>query len=135
MRGMAPRVMLSSTQRDAAPDALLAALRARFPAATLEYLPGALKFCRLAEGLADVYPRTLPSCGWDSAAGQALLEAAGGAVLDSTGRTLAYRASPGWRNGSFVAVADAGYAWGRVFGWSAGVQEPDRTADSPPMNS
>lgn len=135
MHGMAPRVMLSPMQRDAAPDALLAALRARFPAAVLEYLPGALKFCRLAEGIADVYPRTLPSCGWDSAAGQALLEGAGGAVLDGTGQALTYGVSPGWRNGSFVAVADAGYAWGGVFGWTAGDQVPDRTAGSPPMNS
>jgi 3'(2'),5'-bisphosphate nucleotidase len=48
-----------------------------------DYLPSgsSLKFCMLAEGAADVYPRYGPTCEWDTAAGQAILEAAGGRVM------------------------------------------------------
>jgi 3'(2'), 5'-bisphosphate nucleotidase len=41
-----------------------------------------LKFCRVAEGAADIYPRLAPTCEWDTAAAQAVLEGAGGVVLD-----------------------------------------------------
>jgi 3'(2'), 5'-bisphosphate nucleotidase len=63
----------------------------------------ALKFAWIAEGRADVMPRL--SSGimeWDTAAGQAVLEAAGGQVLDAQGRPLAY-GKPGYRNPGFVA--------------------------------
>lgn len=63
----------------------------------------ALKFAWLAEGRADVMPRL--SSGimeWDTAAGQALLEAAGGRVVDAAGEPLAY-GKPGYRNPGFVA--------------------------------
>lgn len=43
-----------------------------------------LKFCLLAEGLADVYPRYAPTMEWDTAAGQAVIEIAGGHVFDVT---------------------------------------------------
>lgn len=48
-----------------------------------DYVPSgsSLKFCLVAEGTADVYPRYGPTCEWDTAAGQAILEAAGGRVL------------------------------------------------------
>jgi 3'(2'),5'-bisphosphate nucleotidase len=48
-----------------------------------DYLPSgsSLKFCMVAEGAADVYPRYGPTCEWDTAAGQAILEAAGGRVM------------------------------------------------------
>jgi 3'(2'), 5'-bisphosphate nucleotidase len=55
-----------------------------------DYVPSgsSLKFCLVAEGTADVYPRYGPTCEWDTAAGQAVLEAAGGRVLalDEAGR-------------------------------------------------
>ncbi|MCO6418598.1 3'(2'),5'-bisphosphate nucleotidase CysQ [Siccirubricoccus sp. KC 17139] len=62
----------------------------------------AMKFARIAEGAADVAPRLGPTMEWDTAAGQALLEAAGGRVLDEAGAPLRY-GKPGWRNGGFVA--------------------------------
>ncbi len=49
-----------------------------------------LKFCRIAEGAADVYPRLAPTSEWDTAAAQAVLEAAGGHVFQPDGRPLAY---------------------------------------------
>lgn len=68
----------------------------------------ALKFCRLAEGRGDVYPRFSPCCEWDVAAGQALLEAAGGSVLGLDGEPLRYNCRDTLLNPHFLAVADAG---------------------------
>ena len=66
-----------------------------------------LKFCRIAEGAADLYPRLAPTCEWDTAAAQAVLEGAGGQVLDLQGHRLRYSkadvlnphfvaSAPGW---------------------------------------
>ncbi|MEQ6884594.1 3'(2'),5'-bisphosphate nucleotidase CysQ [Salicola sp. Rm-C-2C1-2] len=49
-----------------------------------------LKFCRIAEGEADIYPRVGPTCEWDTGAAQAVLEAAGGQVLTFEGDALRY---------------------------------------------
>jgi 3'(2'), 5'-bisphosphate nucleotidase len=49
-----------------------------------------LKFCRVAEGAADVYPRLGPTCEWDTAAAQAIVEAAGGHVSTLGGAPLRY---------------------------------------------
>ncbi|PIF28970.1 3'(2'),5'-bisphosphate nucleotidase [Acidovorax sp. 56] len=62
-----------------------------------------LKFCRIAEGEADMYPRLAPTCEWDTAAAQAVLEGAGGLVLDLQGRPLRY-GKPEVFNPSFVAA-------------------------------
>ena len=66
-----------------------------------------LKFCLIAEGLADVYPRFAPTMEWDTAAGDAVLRAAGGVVLAASGDPLAYgKIDNGLRNGGFVAWGD-----------------------------
>jgi len=62
----------------------------------------AAKFGLIAEGRADLYPRFGPTSEWDTAAGQAILEAAGGSVTDRAGAPLAY-GKPGFLNPSFVA--------------------------------
>ncbi len=62
-----------------------------------------LKFCLIAEGRFDAYPRTGPTSEWDTAAGQAVLEAAGGRVLGADGQPLAY-GKPAFLNGPFVAM-------------------------------
>ncbi|HEY0312132.1 MAG TPA: 3'(2'),5'-bisphosphate nucleotidase CysQ [Allosphingosinicella sp.] len=80
----------------------------------IDYVPSgsSLKFCLVAEGLADVYPRYGPTSEWDTAAGQAILEAAGGRVLalDGEGReagSLRYgNADRAFLNPNFIA-------WGR----------------------
>ena len=61
-----------------------------------------LKFCLVAEGTADVYPRFGPTMEWDTAAGHAVLLAAGGKVSTLDGQPLAY-AKPTLRNPAFVA--------------------------------
>lgn len=65
-----------------------------------------LKFCLLAEGKADIYPRFGPTSEWDTAAGQALLEAAGGHVTRIDGHRLRYNCRESLINGDFVAYAD-----------------------------
>ncbi len=63
-----------------------------------------LKFCLLAAGEADVYPRFGPTMEWDTAAGDAVLGAAGGVVLAPDGAPLRY-GKPGFRNTDFIASA------------------------------
>jgi 3'(2'), 5'-bisphosphate nucleotidase len=65
-----------------------------------------LKFCRIAEGSADVYPRLAPTCEWDTAAAQAVLEGAGGYVYDIYGVRLRYGKAD-LVNPSFVAASVA----------------------------
>lgn len=94
-----PRIALASrSHRDAATDALLARLG---PVQSMA-CGSSVKFCRLAEGAADVYPRLGPTCEWDTAAGDAVLRAAGGCVVGPDGQPLRY-GKPGWRNTPFVA--------------------------------
>jgi 3'(2'), 5'-bisphosphate nucleotidase len=64
-----------------------------------------LKFCRIAEGSADHYPRLAPTRDWDVAAGQAILEAAGGRVCAPDGSRLVYGA-PELRIPGFLAWGD-----------------------------
>ena len=61
-----------------------------------------LKFCLVAEGRADVYPRFGPTMEWDTAAGDAVLRAAGGRVLTTDGEPFLY-VKPSFRNPGFIA--------------------------------
>ena len=70
-----------------------------------------LKFCLLAEGEADLYPRLGPTSEWDVAAAHAVLLAAGGAVMQIDGSPFRYNTKESFLNPDFVAVGDQGYAW------------------------
>ena len=65
-----------------------------------------LKFCLIAAAEADVYPRFGPTMEWDTAAGEAVLRAAGGQVRDQNNTDFRY-GKPGWRNEAFVAGSAA----------------------------
>jgi len=65
-----------------------------------------LKFCLIAEGSADLYPRFGPTSEWDTAAGQAVLENAGGHVTRPDGHRLRYNCRESLVNGDFVAFSD-----------------------------
>ena len=79
----------------------------RMPVAARVPMGSSIKFCRIAEGAADVYPRFGRTMEWDTAAGDAILRAAGGAVLDLAGAPLRYgKAAEHYRNGPFVAWGD-----------------------------
>lgn len=73
-------------------------------------LGSAWKFGRIAEGLADIYPRLGPTHTWDTAAGQCIVEEAGGVVW-TVGRIPLEYASPRQLNPSFVAIADPAHPW------------------------
>jgi 3'(2'), 5'-bisphosphate nucleotidase len=69
-----------------------------------------LKCCLIAEGLVDIYPRYSPSCEWDTAASQAVLEAAGGVMLDvSDLKPLRYNTKDSLLNPHFYALGDADF--------------------------
>jgi 3'(2'), 5'-bisphosphate nucleotidase len=71
----------------------------------------ALKFCHIAEGSADIYPRLATTCEWDVAAGHALVVAAGGIVTTPLGTPLTYgRSAANFRVPAFVAWGDPGKA-------------------------
>jgi 3'(2'),5'-bisphosphate nucleotidase len=84
---------------------------ARYPVRSLVAAGSSLKFCCLAEGRADLYPRMGPTMQWDTAAGDAVLRAAGGRTLTLDGAPLAYGPGAGeggeaYRNPWFVALGD-----------------------------
>ena len=95
------RIAASRSHRDARTQALLDALDGEAVACG-----SSLKFCRIAEGDIDLYPRFGPTSEWDTAAGQAILEAAGGAVLDPQGRPFHYNQRDTLLNGDFLAFGD-----------------------------
>jgi 3'(2'), 5'-bisphosphate nucleotidase len=71
----------------------------------------ALKFCLVAEGAADFYPRLGPTSEWDTAAAQAVLEVAGGAVTTPDGQRLRYNGRDTLLNPSFLAFGDSSRHW------------------------
>lgn len=94
------RAVASRSHRDKKTDAFLHKLTK----CNTVTIGSALKFCLVAEGKADVYPRYSPTMVWDTAAGIAVLKAAGGMVLDEEGAPLKVRyGKHGWRNGAFTA--------------------------------
>ena len=92
-------VVASKSHRDAATDDYIA----RYAVADFRAAGSSLKFCLLAAGEADLYPRLGRTMEWDTAAGHAVLAAAGGIVLDAhTLAPLAY-GKPGYENPFFIA--------------------------------
>lgn len=75
---------------------------AQFPEAERQICGSSIKFCLIAAGEADVYPRFGRTMEWDTAAGQAILEAAGGSVTALDGAPLRY-GKPGFENPDFIA--------------------------------
>ncbi len=70
-----------------------------------------LKSCRVAEGGADLYARLGPTSEWDTAAAQAIVEAAGGVVVDLAGRPLRYNTKDSLLNPSFLVAGDPSIDW------------------------
>lgn len=96
-------VVVSRSHLDPATEALVARLGpvSRVPSGS------AIKFCQVAEGAADVYPRLATTCEWDVAAGHALIAAAGGTVTDAQGAALTFgHADKNFRIPAFIAWGD-----------------------------
>ena len=103
----APIVVGSRSHRGDSLDAVLARLGSH----ELCSVGSALKFCRVAEGAADFYPRLGPTSEWDTAAGQAVLEAAGGQVIGLDGAPLRYNQRETLLNPHFLAYGDTAVNW------------------------
>lgn len=96
--------LVSRSHRDVATEELLQ----RLPPTKWESCGSSLKFCRLAEGTADLYPRLGPTSEWDIAAGHALVVAAGGIVTAPDGGPLTYgHADRKFSVPGFIAWGDA----------------------------
>ena len=102
----AVRVVGSRSHRGSSLDGFLS----RVGAHELVEVGSSLKLCLVAEGSADVYPRLGPTCEWDTAAGQCVLEQAGGQVLKLDGEPLEYNRED-TLNPNFVGFGDAGTDW------------------------
>ncbi|MEA2759540.1 MAG: 3(2), 5-bisphosphate nucleotidase [Methylobacteriaceae bacterium] len=103
--------LTSRSHLEAETEGLLSAL----PVGQRRAIGSSIKFCLIAEGLADFYPRFGPTMEWDVAAGEAVLRAAGGLVLSPEGEPPCYgKKSEGYRSGSFIA-------WGGI--------SPERAAE------
>jgi len=70
-----------------------------------------LKFCLVAEGEADIYPRFGPTSEWDTAAAQCIVEEAGGMVTDTSMETLRYNMKDSLLNPDFLVIADPYFDW------------------------
>ena len=95
-------------------------LLGRFSAKGIEYetisIGSSLKLCLVAEGRADFYPRLAPTSEWDTAAGQAIVEAAGGIVTDTNLKPLRYNQKENIQNPSFYVLSDPNWEWSKYLG-------------------
>jgi len=90
----------------------------RLKGADATSMGSSLKFCLIAEGRADFYPRVVPTMEWDTAAAQCLVEAAGGRVTELDGRRLLYNKDD-LRNPSIMTFGDPEVDWVRFFAGDA----------------
>jgi 3'(2'), 5'-bisphosphate nucleotidase len=90
-------------------EAWLARLRVRFPKLELVSMGSSLKICLVAEGRADIYPRLAPTSEWDTAAAQAVLEAAGGILTDTAFQPYRYNRKEELLNPHFLAMGAANF--------------------------
>lgn len=102
--GEAFTVVASRRHSSPEQERLLAGLSASLGELQLANIGSSLKFCLLAEGAADCYPRLAPTSQWDTAAAQGVLEGAGGEVLDLRGEAFCYPARESLLNEFFLAL-------------------------------
>jgi 3'(2'), 5'-bisphosphate nucleotidase len=110
--------LLVAGSRSHADPRIVAALDKLGPL-TLVPLGSSLKFCRTARAEVDLYIRFGPTSEWDTAAGQCVLEQAGGRVLRTDGRTLDYNAKESLLNPDFLACGDPRVDWAALLGEAA----------------
>ena len=99
-------VVASRRHSSPAQEQLLAGLSEHLGDLKLTSAGSSLKFCLLAEGAADCYPRLAPTSQWDTAAAQGVLEGAGGVVLQLDGQPFTYPARASLLNDSFLALPE-----------------------------
>ena len=95
------KVTITGSKSHEVPE-LMGPFLARYDVAEKIVIGSSLKFCLIAEGKADLYPRFGPTSEWDTAAGHAVVRASGGRVHDFEGHELKYK-KPNFLNGRFLA--------------------------------
>nr|WP_010131962.1 3'(2'),5'-bisphosphate nucleotidase CysQ [Microbulbifer agarilyticus] len=119
VRAMQPRlddkqpieIVASRSHGAGAVDALLARIEGSLGETGLKNMGSSLKLCLVAEGAADLYPRLALTCEWDTAAAQAVVEAAGGIVVDDKFDLLRYNQKDELLNPFFYVIGDKSFAW------------------------
>ncbi len=94
----------------------LAVLNERFPEIETTNMGSSLKLCLIAEGKADLYPRLAPTSEWDTGAAQAVVEAAGGQVVDVAILPLRYNTKENILNPFFYVLGDPEFGWEEILG-------------------
>jgi 3'(2'), 5'-bisphosphate nucleotidase len=102
-----PVVVGSRSHESAESDAYLSSLGEH----ELRSIGSSLKFCLVAEGAADLYPRLGPTSEWDTAAAQCVVESAGGKVTDLSGQPLRYNTKQSLLNPHFLVFGDSSKNW------------------------
>ena len=95
-------------------DRFLEKISARIGKYELKNMGSSLKLCLVAEGAADIYPRLALTSEWDTAAAQAVVEAAGGKVVDINFSEMRYNTKDDILNPFFYVLGDPGYPWKEI---------------------
>jgi 3'(2'), 5'-bisphosphate nucleotidase len=90
---------------------MMSAIEQRFAGVELINMGSSLKFCLVAEGQADFYPRLAPTSEWDTGAAQAVVEAAGGQVVGLDFKPLGYNQKAEILNPHFLVLGDPNFDW------------------------
>ena len=111
-RGERPvRIVASRRHRGARDEAFCQAVGERLGEIEFSTAGSAFKICIVAEGRADLYPRFGPTMEWDTAAGQVVVEEAGGVLMDKQGRPFRYNQRDTLLNGSFIVAGAEPALW------------------------
>jgi len=122
VRGLASRqasnlpleVVISRRHGLEATALLMERLKSSFASVTTKSVGSSLKICLVAEGKADFYPRSGPTCEWDTAAAQAVVESAGGAIYTERFLRLRYNQKPTLLNPNFYVIGDVNFTWPQI---------------------
>ena len=110
------QVVASRSHGSEAVEQCIEKLQKAFGSVERKSMGSSLKLCLVAEGEADLYPRLAPTSEWDTAAAQAVVEAAGGVVLDNTLQELRYNTKADILNPHFYVIGDTAYNWSKLLG-------------------
>lgn len=104
-------VVASRSHGSEAVEECIAKLTKEFGKVERSSMGSSLKLCLVAEGAADIYPRLAPTSEWDTAAAQAVVEAAGGIVVDAELKELRYNTKADILNPYFYVLGDTEFNW------------------------
>lgn len=105
------KIVASRSHRSAELEAWINKTEKTFKKVELLSMGSSLKICLVAEGKADIYPRLALTSEWDTAAAQAILEAAGGILADTNFKSYRYNHKKNILNPFFFAIGDGNFNW------------------------